>query len=106
MLDCDVRITPATLQSYTIKLEGTNSGGNIGAAANIGYQHRNLFGGSEQFDLSFTGAIETLKETSDTVVVDGLNLMQEFGVEARLRIPKFLLPFKSDRFIRKFNPTT
>lgn len=106
MLDCDIRITPATLQSYTIKLEGTNSGGNIGAAANIGYRHRNLFGGSEQFDISFTGALETLKETSDTVISQGLNLMQEFGVEARLRIPQFLLPFKSDRFIRKFNPTT
>ncbi len=56
MLDCDVRISPATLQSYSLKLEGTNSGGNIGAAANIGYRHRNLFGGSEQFDLSFMGA--------------------------------------------------
>ncbi len=32
--------------------------------------------------------------------------MQEFGVEGRLRIPKFLLPFKTDRFIRKYNPTT
>ncbi len=107
MLDCDVRITPATLQSYTIKLEGTNSEGNIGAAANIGYQHRNLFGGSEQFDLSFMGAIETLRETaSDSVIYNGLNVMQEFGVEARLRIPKFLLPFKTDRFIRRFNPQT
>jgi hypothetical protein len=32
--------------------------------------------------------------------------MQEFGVEARLRIPKFLLPFKTERFIRKYNPQT
>ncbi|MCP4310508.1 MAG: hypothetical protein GY790_04545, partial [Bacteroidetes bacterium] len=108
MLDCDVRITPATLQSYTIKLEGTNSEGNIGAGANIGYQHRNLFGGSEQFDLSFMGAVETLKE-SETVpdtVYEGLNVMQEFGIEARLRIPKFLLPFKTDQFIRRYNPQT
>jgi outer membrane protein assembly factor BamA len=107
MLDCDVRISPATLQSYTIKLEGTNSGGNIGAAANIGYRHRNLFGGSEQFDLSFTGAIENLKESSsDPSGSAGPSLMQEFGVESRLRIPKFLLPFKTDRFIRKYNPQT
>jgi outer membrane protein assembly factor BamA len=109
LLDCSVFVSPATRQSYTLKVEGTNSGGNIGAAANIGYTHRNLFGGSEQFDLSFMGAIETLKEsatTTDTTDGGGLNLMQEFGVEARLRIPKFLLPFKSDRFIRKFNPQT
>jgi outer membrane protein assembly factor BamA len=111
LLDCDVLIAPATLQSYTVKLEGTNSGGNFGAAANVGYLHRNLFGGSEQFELSFLGAIETLQETSpasDSVVDGGggLNLMQEFGVEARLRIPKFLLPFKSYQFIRRFNPQT
>ncbi|MEN8155641.1 MAG: BamA/TamA family outer membrane protein [Bacteroidota bacterium] len=109
LLDCDLLVTPATLQSYTIKLEGTNSAGNIGAAANIGYRHRNLFGGSEQFDLSFQGAIENLKETkseTDPVNQGGLNLLQEFGVEARLRIPKFLLPFKSDQFIREYNPQT
>ena len=64
LLDCEVLIAPATRQSYTIKLEGTNSAGNIGAAGNLGYRHRNLFGGSEQFDLSFLGAIETLRERS------------------------------------------
>ncbi len=107
MLDCDIRIAPATLQSYSIKLEGTNSGGNIGAGVNLGYLHRNLFGGSEQFDLSFMGAIESLSESqSSSYEGSGRGLMQEFGVEARLRIPKFLLPFKSDRFIRKYNPKT
>jgi outer membrane protein assembly factor BamA len=108
LLDCDIMITPATLQSYSVKLEGTNSGGNFGAAANVGYRHRNLFGGSEQFELSFLGAIETLKEntSADSVSNTGLNLMQEFGVEARLRIPKFILPFRSDHFIREFNPQT
>ncbi|MCK5135780.1 MAG: BamA/TamA family outer membrane protein [Bacteroidales bacterium] len=105
LLDCEVMIAAATRQSYTIKLEGTNSGGNIGAAGNLNYRHQNLFGGSEQFDLSFLGAIETLRETSSDTV-SSLNLMQEFGVEARLRIPKFLLPFKTDQFIRRYNPQT
>ncbi len=108
MLDCELFIAPATRQSYALKLEGTNSGGNIGAAANISYQHKNLFGGSERFELSFRGAIETLSETntaSDSL--DGsLGLMQEFGVDARLRLPIFLLPFRTDQFIRKYNPQT
>jgi outer membrane protein assembly factor BamA len=109
LLDADVLISPATLQYFTIKLEGTNSGGNIGAATNVAYRHRNLFGGSEQFDLSFTGAIESLKGydgPEDTTSTRGLNILTEFGVEAKLRIPKFLLPFKSDQFIRRFNPQT
>lgn len=108
MLDCEVLIAPATRQSYTIKVEGTNSAGNIGAAGNLSYRHRNLFGGSEQLDLSFLGAIETLRETaSDSEDASStLNWMQEYGVETRLRIPKFLLPFKTDQFIRRYNPQT
>ncbi|MCK4879349.1 MAG: BamA/TamA family outer membrane protein [Bacteroidales bacterium] len=107
-LDCDVLVAPATRQSYTVKVEGTNSAGNIGAAANVSYRHRNLFGGSEQFDLTFMGAIENIRPTgeeSDTAYT-GPNIMQEFGVEARLRIPQFLLPVKTDQFIRKYNPQT
>ncbi|MEA3460930.1 MAG: BamA/TamA family outer membrane protein, partial [Bacteroidota bacterium] len=107
-LDCDVLVAPATRQSYSVKLEGTNSEGNIGAAANLSYGHRNLFGGSEQFDLTFTGAIENIKATSDNIdsTYTGASIMQEFGVEARLRIPKFLLPVRTDQFIRKYNPQT
>jgi len=110
-LDCDILVAPATKQSYTVKLEGTNSVGNIGAAANVSYRHRNLFGGSEQFDLTVTGAIENIKPKKnepDTTYTpySGPNIMQEFGIEARLRIPKFLLPVKTERFIRKYNPQT
>ena len=107
-LDCDVMVVPATRQSYSVKLEGTNSAGNIGAAANLSYGHKNLFGGSEQFDLTFMGAIENIKPTGDEVdsSYTGPNIMQEFGVEARLRIPKFLLPVRTDKFIRKYNPQT
>ncbi|MDA3823260.1 MAG: BamA/TamA family outer membrane protein, partial [Bacteroidales bacterium] len=32
--------------------------------------------------------------------------MQEIGVEAKLNLPQFLLPFKTDPFIRKYNPET
>jgi len=108
LLDCEVLVVPATRQSYSLKVEGTNSGGNIGAAANVSYRHRNLFGGSEQFDLSFRGALENLREgTAPTDSAEsGPSLMQEFGVEARLRIPKFLLPVKTTQFIRKYNPQT
>ncbi|HDR67433.1 MAG TPA: outer membrane protein assembly factor, partial [Bacteroidaceae bacterium] len=102
LLNCEVRIMPATKQSFTFELEGTNSGGNIGAAGNLIYQHRNLFGGSEQFDLRFKGAIETLREVNE----QGYGNMLELGVEGRLRIPKFILPFKTEQFIRKFNPQT
>ncbi len=101
-LDCNIMLTPQTLQSYTVELEGTNSSGNIGAAGNLIYQHRNLFRGAENFDLRIKGALETLKENYSS----NLGNMIEFGAELRYSIPKFLLPFKTDQFIKKYNPRT
>jgi outer membrane protein assembly factor BamA len=108
LLDCDVSVAPATSQSYTIKVEGTNSAGNIGAAANVSYRHRNLFKGSEQFDLTFIGAIENIKPsgTESDSAYTGPGIMQEYGIEARIKIPKLLLPVRTDQFIRKYNPQT
>ncbi len=101
-LDCNIMLTPQTLQSYTVELEGTNSSGNIGAAGNLIYQHRNLFRGAENFDLRLKGALETLKENYSS----GLGNMIELGAELRYSIPKFLLPFRTDQFIKKYNPRT
>lgn len=102
LLDCEIRLVPSVSQSFTFEVEGTNSGGNIGAAGNLIYQNRNFFRGSEQFDLLFKGAIETIRETQQS----GYKTMLEFGVEGKLKFPKFLLPFKSEQFIRKYNPKT
>jgi hypothetical protein len=101
-LDCNIQLTPFVLQSYAVELEGTNSSGNIGGGGNLIYQHRNLFRGAENFDLRFKGAIETLKESSS----GSFGNMIELGTEATLNIPKFLLPFRTEQFIKKFNPKT
>jgi outer membrane protein assembly factor BamA len=105
ILNCEIQMLPAVKQAFTGGIEGTTSGGNIGAAGNLNYQHRNLFGGSERFDLTFLGAIETLPENPDKPS-EKFGTMQELGVEARLNLPQFILPFKTDQFIRKFNPET
>lgn len=105
LLDCEIRMISATRQAFTGGIEGTTSGGNIGAAGNLNYQHRNLFGGSEKFDLTFMGAIETLPDNPATPREE-IGTMQELGVEARLRLPQFVLPFRTDQFIRQFNPET
>jgi outer membrane protein assembly factor BamA len=101
VLDCEIFLTPQTLQSLTLEPEITNSSGNIGAAGNLIYQHRNLFKGAENFDMRFKGAMETLEST----IAENGNML-ELGTELRLSIPKFLLPFKNDQFIKKFNPST
>jgi len=101
-LVCHIQLSPTTSQSYTVELEGTNSAGNLGIGGNLNYTHRNLFGGAENFTTRLSGAVETIKEIDQV----GFGNMIELGLEARLTFPKFLLPFKTEQFIRKYNPKT
>lgn len=101
-VDCYVRLTPHDIQGYNLELEGTNSSGNIGGAFNVVYNHRSLFGNAENLRLKFRGALESLKEEK----TNKLNKALEYGVEATLDIPKFLIPFNSMGFRKKYNPKT
>ena len=107
-LTCYIQLTPATLQSYSLELEGTNSSGNFGAAGNISYQHRNLFGGAENLNIRLKGSIEFLRKLDTTGIqnLKGIDLVYEAGIDARLTLPQFLLPFRTENFIRKYNPNT
>ncbi len=101
-LVCEIMLTPHTLQSFTVEVQGTNSSGNIGAAGNLIYQHRNLLKGAENMELRLRGAIETLRDTT----YRNFDNMVEFGAEISMDIPKFLLPFRTEQFIKRFNPST
>ncbi len=101
-LNCFIRLTPTKSQSYTVEVEGTNSSGDIGFGGNFTYQHKNLFRSAEIFDLSIKGGIEFIKKRS----ISNLDNTTEFGSEARLRIPRFLLPLKGENFVKKHNPLT
>lgn len=101
-LDCNLQIVPNKLQSYSIELEGTNSSGNLGASLNLLYQHRNLFKRAEVLNLKLNTSYEALpKETK------GFGSMQEYGAEANILFPRFLLPFlEKEDFVKKYNPKT
>lgn len=102
MLDCIIQLTPMERQSFTVELEGTHSGGNIGGALNLIYQNKSLLGGAELFSMKLKGAYETLTEAST-----GFSNTQQYGFETNLRIPKFLMPLPSkENFIRKHDPRT
>ena len=107
-LTCYIQLTPATLQSYSLELEGTNASGSFGAASNLSYQHRNLFGGAENLNIRLKGSIEFLRKLDTTQIqnLKGINLVYEAGIDARLTLPQFLLPFRTQDFIRKYNPKT
>ena len=91
-------------QNYSFDIEGTNTSGNLGIAGNLNYQHRNLFGGGEIFDLSFKGATER-----QLTIINGditKFTMNEFGTIARLSFPGFLMPGGGKSFILYSMPFT
>ena len=102
-LDCYVMLTKSKHKSIAFEVEGTNSAGDLGAAASVSFQNRNLFRGSETFMIKFRGAYE---------VISGLqagyanNNYTEFGVESSINFPNFLFPFVSSDFKRKIRATT
>lgn len=102
-LNCYVMLTKSKHKSVAFEVEGTNSAGDLGAAASVSFQNRNLFHGSETFMMKFRGAYE---------VISGLqagylnNNYTEFGVETSINFPNFLFPFLSSDYRRKIRATT
>jgi outer membrane protein assembly factor BamA len=103
-LDCVIKLTQDKRQSYTFELTGTNTSGNIGAAGNLLFQHRNLFGNGEVLDLNFKLAAEgQTKVTSD---FEKYFNSKEYGAELNLRFPRLLAPIKLVDFSKHFTPKT
>lgn len=101
-LDCHIRLIPNEIQGYTFEIEGSNTSGNIGGAVNFIYEHRSLFGNAENLQVKLRGALEALPETDNKLI----SRAYEYGVDATLNIPKFLIPFNSMQFKKKYNPKT
>lgn len=97
LLDCHIQISTNKPSTISFQSEGTNTAGDLGAAASITYTNRNLFHGSEQLSIEFRGAYEA---------ITGLEGYQdqnytEFSVETKLVFPRFLAPFLSKSFRRR-----
>ena len=102
-LDCQIRLSPLNIQSYSFEVEGTNSSGNFGGAVNLVYQHKSLFGNAENFSLKLRGALESVKKAES---LTDIQTVHEYGAEATISLPKFLMPINRSNFVKKYNPKT
>ncbi len=93
-LNCNVVVNHAASKSISFDLEGTNSAGDLGIAASTSFHHKNLFRGSESLTVKLRGAYEAITGLEG---YDGHNYI-EWGGEATLGFPGFLLPIVSKRF--------
>jgi outer membrane protein assembly factor BamA len=103
-LDAYVLLTKNPTKSVTFEVEGTNSAGDLGAAASVSMQHRNLFKGSETFTLKFRGAYEAV--TGLGIEDNVNNRYTEYAIEGKLNFPEFKFPFLSSNFKRRIKATS
>ncbi len=97
LLDCYIQVSTNKPSTISFQPEGTNTAGDLGAAASITYTNRNLFRGSEQLSIELRGAYEA---------ITGLEGYQdqnytEYSLETKLVFPRFLAPFLSKSFRRR-----
>lgn len=102
-LDTYVMMAKGRNQSVGFEVEGTNSAGDLGAAASVSYQHRNFFKGSENFTIRLRGAYEAVTGLEGNYANDSY---LEYGIETSLQFPEFKFPFLSADFKRRVRATS
>ena len=97
LLDCDIRLSTSRPQTISFQPEGTNTAGDLGAAASLTYQNRNIFHGSELFSIQFRAAFEAITG------LEGYRdeNFEEYSIEGRLQFPRFIAPFMSKNFRKR-----
>lgn len=102
LLDCTIQLNTAKPSTISFQPEGTNTAGDLGAAASLTYQNRNLFHGSELFSIQLRGAYEAITGLEGYRDED----FKEWSIETRLQLPRFIAPFLSRDFKRRSSATS
>lgn len=102
LLDCDVQVSTQKPSTISFQPEGTNTAGDLGAAAVLGYENRNLFRGSELLSIQLRAAFEAITGLEGYQNED----YEEYGIETKLSFPRMLSPLVSNRFKRNSKAST
>jgi outer membrane protein insertion porin family len=101
-IDHFLNLTTYKMESITGELELNNRQGNfLGLLGKVTYSNKNMFGGAEKFDLSFSGGLETQFGDKQSFINTS-----DIKLEAGLTIPTVVLPFFSFQTNRNFIPKT
>ena len=102
-LDANIVMAKEEDKSLSFEIEGTNSAGDMGTAASMTYQHRNIFKGSETFTIKLRGAYEAITGLQEGYE-DGN--YTEWGIESNLNFPEFKFPFLSPEFKKRIKASS
>ena len=99
LLDCNIQLSTNKPNTISFQPEGTNTAGDLGAAALFTYENRNLFKGSEVLSIQFRAAFEAITGLEGYQNED----YEEYNIETKLMFPRFIAPFLSRSFRRQSN---
>lgn len=102
LLNTYILLNHARSKSISAELEGTNTAGDLGAAATISLEHKNIFKGAEVLTFKLRGAYEAITG------LEGYSNENytEWSGEVSLKFPTFKFPLLSNNFKKKIKATT
>ena len=101
-LDCLIQLQTNKPSTLSFQPEGTNTAGDLGAAASLTYQNRNLFRGSEVLSIQLRGAYEAIRGLEGYSNQDFV----EYSAEVKLQFPRFISPFINRTIRQQVNATS
>ncbi|MCR4765816.1 MAG: BamA/TamA family outer membrane protein [Bacteroidaceae bacterium] len=103
LVDAYIQLTKNKLRSISFEVEGTNSAGDLGAAAAVSVSNQNLFRGSESLTLRLRGAYEAVSGLQGDYRNESYT---ELTAEASLNFPRILFPFLNHSFVNRIRANT
>ena len=102
LLDCDIQLSMNKPSTISFQPEGTNTAGDLGAAASLTFENRNLFRGSEVLSIQLRAAFEAITGLEGYQNED----YKEYSLETKLAFPRMVAPFLSREFTRRSTATS
>ena len=104
LLDCNIMLNRSKTNYYSVQFEGTLAGGEPGVATSFTYRNKNIFKGSEIFNINIRYGIQRQRYNDENGEIS-IFRTQEFGIEGSLLFPK-VVPFKLNNSRKDFQPRT
>lgn len=109
LLDATVNASPAKKFQETSEFGATSVAQKVGPFGNVRLKIRNVFGGAELLEFGlragFEGQYSVVGNVGD--VTKGRSVLTtQLGANVNLILPQFLLPWRSGRFLSRYNPRT
>ncbi len=107
-LNLNIYLSRLPIQAIALENQVTNKGSNPGITLGVVYENRNTFRAAEILNFRLNGAVEFDPGTKEERALNKVPFLNtvEAGTELSLRIPKFLLPVRQERFSKNFRPKT